>query len=41
MGASAMVMAAETAIGKYPDECVKFLLKIMNKYLNKKNYEKF
>ena len=41
MGAYAMVLAAETAVGKYPEECVKFLLKIIKKYLNKKNYAKF
>ena len=37
MGASGIVLAAETAIGKYPMECVSFLLKIIKafKYKNK------
>ena len=29
MGASGLVLAAETAIGKYPKECIKFLKKII------------
>ena len=35
MGASGLVLAAETAIGKYPKECVELLFKIINVY--KKN----
>lgn len=38
-GASGLVLAAETAIGKYPKECVKFLLRQINvfsKYKGKK-----
>ena len=29
MGASGIVLAAETAIGKYPKECITFLKKII------------
>ena len=36
MGASALVLAAETAIGKYPISCVNFLLSIIKNF-NKKN----
>ena len=35
MGADGLVLAAETAIGKYPQECVMFLrrmIKTFNKY---------
>lgn len=32
MGASGLVLAAETAIGKYPKECVEFLKKIINQF---------
>ena len=32
MGASGLVLAAETAIGKYPKECVELLFKIINVY---------
>ena len=39
MGASALVLAGETAMGKYPIECVKFLInliKVFNRDLKKK-----
>ena len=32
MGASGLVLAAETAIGKYPIECVEFLKKIIQQF---------
>ena len=35
MGASALVLAAETAIGNYPKECVNFLVSII------KNFKKY
>ena len=35
-GASGLVLAAETAIGKYPVECVKFIKKCIKIYLNYK-----
>ena len=35
MGASGLVLAGETAMGKYPIECVKLLLKIVKVF--KKN----
>jgi len=38
MGASNLVLAGETAMGKYPIECVKLLLKIIKVY--KKNNKK-
>ena len=38
MGASSLVLAAETAVGKYPKDCVLFLKKIINKF--KKNEKK-
>jgi pyruvate kinase len=38
MGANVLVLAAETAIGKYPKECVEFLLRIIDRFKNKKNY---
>ena len=34
MGVTGLVLAAETAIGKYPEECVKLLKKII-KVFNK------
>jgi len=37
MGASALVLAAETAIGKYPKKCVNFLSSIIRNF-NKYNY---
>ena len=37
MGASALVLAAETAIGKYPKECVNFLTSIIKNF-NKYNF---
>ena len=42
MGASALVLAAETAIGKYPISCVNFLLSIIKNFNKNKayNYEK-
>ena len=36
MGASALVLAAETAIGKYPISCVNFLLSIIKNFNKKK-----
>ncbi len=40
MGASGLVLAGETAIGKYPIECVKLLLKIVKVFKkNKKIYD--
>ena len=33
LGAKGLVLAAETAIGKYPDECIKVLKKIIKIYL--------
>ena len=35
MGASGLVLAAETAIGKFPVECINFLKKITSQF--KKN----
>ena len=32
LGAKGLVLAAETAIGKYPDECIKVLKKIIKIY---------
>ena len=42
MGASALVLAAETAIGKYPIECVNFLSSVIKNFKRKKHqkYEK-
>jgi pyruvate kinase len=36
MGASALVLAAETAIGKYPIRCINFLLSIIKNFNNNK-----
>ena len=36
MGASGLVLAAETAIGKYPQECIKFIKKTIWNYKNLK-----
>ena len=36
LGASGLVLAAETAIGKYPIQCVKTLQKVINVYKNNK-----
>ena len=36
MGANGLVLAAETAIGKYPIECVIFLRKMIKVFENKK-----
>ena len=36
MGANALVLAAETAIGKHPKECVDFLLRIINRFEKQK-----
>ena len=38
MGANGLVLAAETAIGKYPNECVQFLKKSINIFYNRKKY---
>ena len=35
MGASGLVLAAETAIGKYPEKCIQFIKKIIS------NFKKF
>lgn len=35
MGADGLVLAAETAIGKYPEECVYYLKKIISEYRRK------
>ena len=32
MGADGLVLAAETAIGKYPIECVEFVKKMINRF---------
>ena len=32
MGANGLVLAAETAVGKYPIECVKFLKLMINSF---------
>jgi len=40
MGASGLVLAAETAIGKYPQEAIIFLKKMIYSYLNEKRYIK-
>ena len=37
MGANGLVLAAETAIGKYPIDCVIFLRKMIKVFENKKN----
>ena len=39
-GAAGLVLAAETAIGKYPEECVTFLKRMIKIYLKFKK-EKF
>ena len=38
MGANGLVLAAETAVGKYPLDAVNFLKKIINNYNKFKNY---
>ena len=40
MGASGLVLAAETAIGKYPQEAIIFLKKMIYSFLNEKKYTK-
>ena len=37
MGANGLVLAAETAIGKYPRECVSSLIKIIKSYQKRRN----
>ena len=37
MGANGLVLAAETAIGKYPEKCVDYLKKIITEFNKKKN----
>ena len=32
MGASSLVLAAETAIGKYPVECIEMISKLIKQY---------
>ena len=32
MGASGLVLAAETAVGKYPENCLDFLKKIIHQF---------
>ena len=39
VGASGLVLAAETAIGKYPKECLKFLVKQIDVFLKNKKYK--
>jgi len=39
MGSSGLVLAAETAVGKYPEECIKFLNKIIFQFKKKKNFK--
>jgi len=39
-GADGLVLAAETALGKYPVECVQFIKKCINTYKNYKKYTK-
>ena len=36
MGAAGLVLAAETAVGKYPIECVKFLKLMINSFRKNK-----
>jgi pyruvate kinase len=38
LGASGLVLAAETAIGKFPEEAIKFLKKMIKSYQNEKKY---
>ena len=39
LGSAGLVLAAETAIGKWPKECVIFVSKIMKKFQrNQKNF---
>ena len=38
MGAKGLVLAAETAIGKFPDKAVIFLNKMIKIYKNKKKF---
>ena len=40
-GCSGLVLAAETAIGKFPVECVSFLKKCLYTFYNKRNFLKF
>ena len=37
-GANGLVLAAETAIGKYPKECVKLLIDIIKVFKKNKKY---
>ena len=39
-GADGLVLAAETAIGKYPIECINFLNKCIKSFLHSKNKKK-
>ena len=39
MGTSSLVLAGETAIGKYPKECIDYLLKIIK--ISTKTLKKF
>ena len=41
LGASGLVLAAETAIGKHPKESVNFLIKMIKEYLNFRDNKKF
>ncbi len=41
MGASGLVLAAETAIGNYPENCLDFLKKIIQQFKKKNNYIKY
>ena len=37
-GAKGLVLAAETAVGNYPLECVKFLKRCISAFKNKKKF---
>ena len=39
MGSDGLVLAAETAIGKYPKECINFLKKSINVFNNQKQFK--
>ena len=41
MGASGLVLAAETAVGKYPENCLDFLKKIIQQFKKNNNYVKY
>ena len=39
MGSDGLVLAAETAIGKYPKECIKFLKKSIKVFNDRKKFK--